>query len=337
MDESTTTNEETTNEETTNEERWANKERRPQVERLGDVFLLDSNHAGYPGTVGVYLLPGEGGSFALIECSTVPSLPRLEEAIREAGFEPEGLSDILVTHIHLDHAGAAGALASRYGARVYVHEIGAPHLADPSRLIVSATRIYEDEMERLWGKIEPVPAGQLHAVGGGESLRVAGRRIDVLYTPGHASHHVSYLLDDGSLLTGDAAAIRFAGSKVIRPATPPPETDLDIWGRSTKTMLAAAPQRLLLTHFGEVTDPAAHLERMREETHRWAEAVLEGMRRGEDEAALQARIAALSLEALTAEGASPELVFKHRVTSHDEMTVQGLTRYWRKHHPERLA
>jgi glyoxylase-like metal-dependent hydrolase (beta-lactamase superfamily II) len=308
----------------------------PRAQRLGDVFLLDSRQAGYRGIVGVYLVPGKGDSLALVECSTVPSIANLEAAIHEAGFEPEAVSDILVTHIHLDHAGAAGALAQRYGARVYVHEIGAPHLVDPSRLIRSATRIYGDEMERLWGEIVPVPEGQAHALAGGERLEVAGRRFDVLYTPGHASHHVSYLLDGESLLTGDAAAIRFPGSRVIRPATPPPETDLDIWEASIQTMKDPKPQRLLLTHFGEVTAVEEHLDKVLEKSHEWAEAVLEGLRRGESDEELAARIRGLSLEELEREGASPEVIERHRVTSHDEMTVQGLKRYWQKLHPERL-
>jgi glyoxylase-like metal-dependent hydrolase (beta-lactamase superfamily II) len=308
----------------------------PSVQDLSGIFLIDSGHAGSVGTVGVYLVPGHDGGFMLIECSSSPSLPALEAGIREAGFEPEALTDVLVTHIHLDHAGAAGTLARRYGARVVAHEVGAPHLVDPARLIGSASRIYGDAMERLWGTIEPVPQAQLRAVSGGERLELAGHRIDVIHTPGHASHHLSYLLDGDHLFTGDAAAIRFHGSSVIRPATPPPETNLDMWEGSFTRMKAAAPQRLLLTHYGEVTDPAEHIDRAREQTHVWAQAILEGLKRGEDDEALELRIKTLSLAQLVEDGASTDVVERHRTTSHDAMTVQGLKRYWQKLHPEAL-
>ena len=308
----------------------------PRVQELDGIFLIDSGHAGNVGTVGVYLVPGPDGSFMLIESSSSPSIPTIEAGIREAGFDPVALTDVLVTHIHLDHAGAAGTLARRYGARIFVHEIGAPHLVDPTRLISSATRIYGDAMERLWGTIEPVPQEQLRRVSGGERFNVAGRQIDVLYTPGHASHHVSYLLDRDHLFTGDAAAIRFHGSSVIRPATPPPETDLDVWEESFARMKAAAPQRLLLTHYGEVTDPADHIDRAREQTHLWAEAILDGLKRGEDDASLEVRIKSLSLDQLADDGAPPAVVARHRTTSHDAMTVQGLKRYWQKLRPEVL-
>lgn len=308
----------------------------PLVQDLGGVFLLDTRHLGGEGTVGAYLLPGTGGAFALVESGPSVCLPTLEEAVREAGFKPEGLTDVLVTHIHFDHAGASGTLAKRYGARVYVHEVGAPHLADPSRLVASATRIYGDEMDRLWGPLEPVPEGQLKAVEGGETLVVLGRRLNALYTPGHASHHLSYLLDDGSLFTGDAAAIKFAGSAVIRPATPPPEVDLETWEASLARMLAFSPRRLLLTHFGEVADAAAHLQAVSARNRTWAEAILEGLRAGEDDEALRARIAAVGDAELAADGAPPEVVARHRATSNYEMTVMGLRRYWQKRHPEKV-
>lgn len=308
----------------------------PLVLQLGEVYLLDTEHVGRHETVGVFLLPGQGGRFALIETGSAISVPILEEGIRQAGFAPEALAAILVTHIHLDHAGAAGVLARRYGAEVYVHEIGAPHLADPTRLIASAERIYGADMARLWGEIVPVPEAQLRPLRGDERLRVLGHDLAVLYTPGHASHHVSFLLGD-TLFTGDAAAIKLPGSPVIRPALPPPELDLELWETSIDVMLAAKPGRLLLTHFGAVTDPKEHLLAVKARNRAWAEVVLAGLKAGEDDAVLTQRLTALGEAELKAAGATPDVIARHAETSSYPMTVAGLKRYWLKHHPERVG
>ena len=309
----------------------------PLVQDLDSVFLLDTRHGGLRGTVGSYLLPGPDGTFALIESGPASTLPTLQAGIREAGFEPENLSDVLVTHIHLDHAGAAGTLAREYGATVWAHASGAPHLVDPSRLLSSARRVYGDEMEALWGAVEGAPEAQVRALSHGDTFTLFGRSVRVLATPGHASSHVSYLLDNKTMFTGDAAAIKLPGSGVVRPATAPPEIDLEAWDRSLDAMRDAAPERLLLTHFGEVVDVTAHLERVRERTHAWAEEVLAGLRAGEDDAALVARISRISEAELEADGASPEARVRHRTTSNDEMSAAGLKRYWQKRHPERIA
>ena len=307
----------------------------PLSQKLGDFFLLDTRHMGYQGIVGAYLIPGPGGSFGLVESGPGSTLETLEAAIREAGFEPEALSAVMVTHIHLDHAGAAGTLAGRYNAEVYVHENGAAHLLDPSRLMKSAKRIYGDMMDTLWGEMERVPQDLLRVVRDMDTFQVAGRRFDVRYTPGHASHHVAYLMD-GAMFTGDAAAIRLPGSDVVRPALPPPEVDLEAWEGSLAVIRQAGPERLLLTHFGEVREVEAHLSEVREKNAAWAEEVLVGLQEGEDDAALEARLEHLAREELDAENAPEEVAERHRVTSNDAMTVMGLKRYWQKKHPERL-
>jgi len=301
-----------------------------------DVFLLDTQHMGYRGTVGVFLVPGPAKTFALVEAGPGSTLASVEAAVREAGFDPAKLTAVLVTHIHLDHAGAAGALARRFDAEVYVHENGAAHLLDPSRLVASATRIYGDQMDTLWGPMEGTPQGLLRVVRDGDTVEVLGRRFDVLYTPGHASHHVSYVMNKRSMFTGDSAGVRLPGSRVVRPALPPPELDLEAWSRSLQVMRQAAPERLLLTHFGPVEDPEGHFRELERLHREWSETVLEGMRAGEDDGTLAARVAHLSLQALRADGASSETMERHRVTSSDEMTVMGLKRYWQKRHPERL-
>lgn len=308
---------------------------------LGGVFLLDTGFgdfgaAGTGGTTGVYLLPLTGERFALIESGPGSTVAQVRRGIEELGYRPEDLDTLLLTHIHLDHAGAAGALAAA-GARVVVHQRGAPHLIAPQRLLASAKRIYGDAMERVWGGMIPLAAEQIEAVSGGETVRLGDRHIDVIDSPGHARHHAAFLLDDGSLFCGDTAGIRLPGARAIRPALPPPECDLEAFEQTVQRLRKLSPSRLLLTHFGEVSDPDTHFLALLEINRAWAEEVLAGMNRGEDAAALAQRIEALTTAALSLEGAPPGVRERHRDTSSAEMTVMGLTRYWRKHHPERLA
>jgi glyoxylase-like metal-dependent hydrolase (beta-lactamase superfamily II) len=175
------------------------------------------------------------------------------------GEQPRAL---LLTHIHLDHAGASGSLVARWPELpVYVHERGARHLADPTKLLGSAERLYGDEMGRLWGEVAPVPERNLHALSGGEE--VLGFRV--AYTPGHASHHVSYLHPPtGRAFVGDTAAVRIPPSDFVMPPTPPPDIDLELWEDSIERILDWEPTSLGLTHFGEVAEPVAHLEVVRE-------------------------------------------------------------------------
>ncbi len=200
----------------------------------------------------------------LIDPGPESSLPALLEQIGEE--PPEAL---LLTHIHLDHAGATGALVRRWpGLRVYVHERGAPHLADPSKLIASASRLYGEQMERLWGEIIPVPETNITTLGGGEE--VLGFRV--AYTPGHASHHVCYLhSDSGRAFVGDVCATRIPPANLIIPPTPPPDIDLEAWERSLDLVAAWEPASLGITHFGAIDDAPAHIAAVRERLWELAE------------------------------------------------------------------
>lgn len=193
----------------------------------------------------------------LVDPGPESSLETLLEA--RGGEAPRAL---LLTHIHLDHAGATGAMVKRWpDLPVYVHERGARHLADPSKLIDSAGRLYGDEMDRLWGEILPVPEENLKILSGGES--VEGFRV--AYTPGHASHHVSYLHEDsGVACVGDVAGVRILPVALVVPPTPPPDIDLDAWSRSIDTVAGWRPQALAITHFGLVEEPFAHLAQMQD-------------------------------------------------------------------------
>jgi glyoxylase-like metal-dependent hydrolase (beta-lactamase superfamily II) len=213
--------------------------------------LIDVRHLGRERVIGCWEIDG-----VLIDPGPTSSMDNLVEAL--GGEQPRAL---LLTHIHLDHAGASGSLVRRWpGLPVYVHERGARHLADPAKLLASAERLYGDQMERLWGEVAPVPEGNLKALSGGEE--VLGFRV--AYTPGHASHHVSYLHPpSGRAFVGDTAAVRIPPSDFVMPPTPPPDIDLELWEDSIERILDWEPESLGLTHFGEVDQPDAHLELVR--------------------------------------------------------------------------
>jgi glyoxylase-like metal-dependent hydrolase (beta-lactamase superfamily II) len=216
------------------------------------VRVIDVKHLGRPHVIGCWEVDG-----MLVDPGPESSLPTLLEALGEE--RPRAL---LLTHIHLDHAAATGAMVRRWpGLEVYVHERGAPHLIDPSKLLASAGRLYGDQMERLWGEIVPVPEANVKPLAGGE--QVLGMRV--AYTPGHASHHVSYLHEEsGTAFVGDVAAVRIPGVELIVPPTPPPDIDVEIWENSIGLVESWQPERLALTHFGQIDDPAPHLTRVRE-------------------------------------------------------------------------
>jgi glyoxylase-like metal-dependent hydrolase (beta-lactamase superfamily II) len=231
--------------------------------------LIDLQHLGRSRVIASYLLAGDEP--ALVDCGPTTCLGALEEGLAGQGVAVEDLRHLLLTHIHLDHAGAAGALVRRNpGLQVYVSEIGAPHLVDPSRLEASARRLYADDFDRLWGELVPVPEENVQVVGG-EVLR-----LEAWPTPGHASHHVSYLSEDGTCYSGDVTGVVIAPSALIAPVCPPPDVDLEAWDRSLDSIAGRKPERLCLPHFGVVEEPAGHIERTRHRLRAWAERVRDG-------------------------------------------------------------
>ena len=309
----------------------------PRVQDLGGLYLLDTRHRGLAGTIGAFLLPGDNGAFSLIESGPGSTVETVVAGIREAGFEPDGLEHLFVTHIHLDHAGGAGELARRSGALVHVHHRGAPHLADPSRLMQSARRIYGERMDELWGEMVPVADEQLRSHFDGDVIELGRHRIEVLDTPGHASHHAAFLLDDDTIFTGDAAGVRFPPATLIRPALPPPEIDLEQWDATVAKLRSCVPERLLLTHFGLVEDADSHLERLPQRNRLWAEEVRRGMLDGEELQELQQRIRRLEEREFVEAGLDERTATRYRVTSDADMTGMGLQRYWSKKRPEEVT
>ena len=302
----------------------------------GGVWAVDTLHHGHPGTIGVFVVRLPRGGHALVETGPGVTLPEVVAGLQALGLEPRDLTHVLVTHVHLDHAGAAGALARLTGATVYVHEVGAPHLVDPSRLMASAHRVYGDALGRLWGEMLPVPQPQVVAVADGERLPVGGLEVRVVHTPGHASHHVSYLLPDGTLFCGDSAGVRLPGARVIRPALAPPELDVELKEASVRKQLALEPSRLVLSHFGPVPDARAHLEAYPGVMRAWEAELLRGLAAGEDDGALTARMAAYEDSELEAADVPDGIAHRYKLTSDAAMNAAGLKRYLTKLRPERV-
>ena len=265
--------------------------------------------------IGVYLLETDEG-LALFDCGPTPTVPVLKERLAEVDLSLTDVRHLLLSHIHLDHAGAAGVLVREHpGLQVHVSEVGAPHLVDPTKLERSARRLYGDEFDGLWGELAPVPEANVRVVGD----EVLG--LECFPSPGHASHHVCYVDDQGSLFAGDAAGVRIGPSRYVVPPTPPPEFDLESWNATLDQIERRAPDRLALIHFGVVDEPLEHLEELRRRLAEWAAEV--GAGAGEQEF-VAARLE--ELERLTGE---PEAAAYQRAIPFWQ-SYAGLKRYWEK-------
>jgi glyoxylase-like metal-dependent hydrolase (beta-lactamase superfamily II) len=237
-----------------------------------EVYEIDTRMAGYQGITAAYLIRADRP--CLVETGTAPSAPVVRDALTELGIGPADLATVVVTHIHLDHAGGAGDIAALYpNAEIVVHERGARHLADPSRLMASARTVYGTALDDLFGEMAPTPAGRIRTVEERGAIDLGGgRRLDSHYSPGHAKHHVG-LIDSasGDLYVGDAAGVYIPETGDLRPATPPPDFDLATALESLRTFAALRPARLLFSHYGPVDAVGQALDRSAEEITLWVE------------------------------------------------------------------
>lgn len=291
-------------------------------------FTLDLDFLGRPGVIATAAVPCEGG-VVLVDPGPSSCLAALTRALAASGYGLGDVKALLLTHIHLDHAGAAGTLAQSWpGLPVYVHEIGARHLAQPEKLLASATRLYGADMDRLWGEFLAVPQAALRPLAGGETVVIGGRSFAVAYTPGHAVHHVSYLdLGDRTAYVGDTAGIAVGG--YLLAATPPPDVDLAQWSTSLDVIERWGASALFLTHFGLIADAAAHIARYRAVLDRAAGRARDALRDGGDEAQLiEAWVRWLREDARTV--LSEEAAQAAEAAAPFDQIWQGLARYWRK-------
>jgi glyoxylase-like metal-dependent hydrolase (beta-lactamase superfamily II) len=277
------------------------------VPRTAEPELIDLLHLGRRHVIGAWRVDDvivDPGPSSCLE-NLMPVLERHPPRV------------LALTHIHLDHAGASGSLLRRFpDAEVWVHERGAPHLIDPSRLLDSAARLYGADMDRLWGEVLPVPADRIRVVGGGDSLGP----FHVAYTPGHASHHVSYLHEPtGWAFTGDVTGVRIGEGSVLAP-TPPPDIDLEAWRASLDLIESWSPRSIAVTHFGDYRDVAEHLAQLREQLRS-----TESLARELDEPAFSSAVRAHVAGSTTAETAAA-----YQQAMPPEQSFHGLARYLRR-------
>ena len=289
-----------------------------------DLEFLGRAHAIASGIV------QSAAGVAIVDPGPTTCLPTLERGLQQHGIRWHDVRHIMLTHIHLDHAGATGTIVRAHPhVTVLVHERGATHMADPLKLIDSATRLYGDDMHRLWGEIAPVPQRNLVTLAGGEQIDAGGRTFDVAYTPGHASHHVSYLdRSSGVAFVGDTAGVCIDGGYVL-PPTPPPDIDVEKWRTSLDALEAWSPDTIFLTHFGPIGSVRPHLETLwqnLQEMARWVRHTLdEG---GSDEE--RSRTFAERLRQDMRRQMNEVQIAAYPVAAPFEQLWLGLARYWRK-------
>jgi len=290
--------------------------------------FIDLQFRGSPRVIATAILQGADG-VTLIDPGPTSCLPVLESGLRDRGLTLRDVRTVLLTHIHLDHAGATGTIAERVpGVGVYVHARGAPHMIDPARLLASATRLWGDRMDAVWGAFQPVPAANVSVLQGGERLELAGRAIRVAYTPGHAKHHVSYLDEHaGMAYVGDTAGVR-VGDYLIAP-TPPPDIDIEAWQQSLDTIDAWQPVSLFLTHFGPVSPGRAHLARFRTTVATAAETSREMIAAGGSDEELSRRFTERMRQDVRKALPEHEARVAELAAPFDQLW-QGLARYWQK-------
>ena len=275
---------------------------------------LDLMHCGDPRRIAAYLVETDDG-LALFDCGPTSCLPALRAALAARGVEVGDLRHLLLSHIHLDHAGAAGMLVREHpGLTVHVSEVGAPHVVDPTRLEASARRLYGDAFDELWGELAPVPEDNVRVVG----ERVAG--LACFPAPGHASHQVCFQHEDGTLYNGDSAGVRIAPGRFVFPPTPPPEVDLEAWERTLDEIERRSPIRLALIHYGVFDDVERHLDALRTTMRSWADRVGHGMDEPTFVAAARADVA----------GSDPDDEDAYDRAAPYWHCYLGLERYWRK-------
>jgi glyoxylase-like metal-dependent hydrolase (beta-lactamase superfamily II) len=276
---------------------------------------IDLFHAGVSRSIGTYLLDTSEG-LSLFDCGPTSSVPALKAGLAERGYELGDVRNLLLSHIHLDHAGAAGVLVREHPElQVWVSEIGAPHLVDPARLERSSRRLYGEAFDELWGELAPVPEANVRpCVTGTQSSSARAAGLEAFATPGHASHHICFF-DGSTLYAGDAAGVRIQPGRTVLPPTPPPDVDVESWYRSLEQIERRAPDRLALVHFGVADDVSRHLTELRERIDEWARRVEDGMT--EDEFVAAARGDLPDAERDDYDRAMPFW-----------QSYQGLKRYW---------
>lgn len=291
---------------------------------MGNIKIIDLHFQDAEQSIGSFIIESTEGP-VLVETGPESTFEKLEEGIENSGYHVKDIKHVLLTHIHFDHAGAAWKFA-KHGAKIYVHPIGLPHLASPEKLWNSAAQIYGDDMDRLWGKMEPIPEEQLVAVEDGSHIHIGDIDIEAIYTPGHAVHHNAYQI--GSVIfTGDVAGVKIGNGPVVPPC-PPPDINISLWKESINKLKARNPSTLILTHFGkqnpdEIFDT---LEIMLDDWANWMKPFFEA---GTSPEEITPQFMAYTKKQLQQNGLNDREIETYEYANPSWMSVSGLLRYWK--------
>lgn len=292
------------------------------------IHTLDLHFLEFDRAIASFLVETSEGP-VLIESGPYSTFPTLVERIKKTGYSPKDIRHVLLTHIHFDHAGAAWALAQQ-GAQIYVHPFGARHLSAPEKLWDSARRIYQDDMERLWGQMQPIPNEQITPVDHEQPIVVGDTTFRAWHTPGHAVHHVAWQLDD-VIFTGDVAGVRIhADDQIVEPPCPPPDINIEDWLDSIKKIRQLKPKALYLTHFSRVEDIDWHLDELERRLIDWGNWIKEKMELGHGPEETVPGFKAFVADQLRKEGVDEPAIRQYEAANPSWMSVAGLMRYWKK-------
>lgn len=293
---------------------------------MPEIQTLDLEFFGTAGLIASFLAPTDGG-FVLFDPGPASAVEAVDRRVQEAGFALEDLRAVFATHVHLDHAGGAGALSQRTGCLVFCHPLGATHLKDPAaKLLPSAERLYGDMMDSLWGKTVGIPGDQLRIVGDSEAVTIDGLEVIGWHTPGHAVHHVAWQIGD-AVSTGDVAGVRFSGASHVLPPLPPPDIDIVKWRESLAVLRRLDPSRLLLTHFGAFDDPERHIDELEDRLVRWTDIARRVVSEGGDKDDLGVELERVDSDEMAAAGVSPDTVERYKRLCPVKESSVGLFRY----------
>jgi glyoxylase-like metal-dependent hydrolase (beta-lactamase superfamily II) len=295
-----------------------------------DLKILDLNFLGLEKTISSFLIKSSEGPL-LIETGPHSTIKSLEKQLEDNGVRSGDVKHVFLTHIHLDHAGAAWYFAEK-GANVYLHPFGVRHMADPSKLMESARRIYQDKMDYLWGQMHSIPEKQLISVADGEKIDIGDVRIEALHTPGHAIHHIAWRVGD-VLFSGDVAGVKIENGPVVPPC-PPPDINIENWKESLEKIRKAQVTRLYLTHFGAIDTVDEHLQRLESILDEWADWIKRKMDEGLAAEQMTPLFQQFVAAGLKAAGLSEHQIQQYEGANPAWMSVAGLIRYWTKKQKE---
>ncbi|MDQ3394558.1 MAG: MBL fold metallo-hydrolase [Bacteroidota bacterium] len=290
------------------------------------IKVIDLQFLGLTQAIASFLIITDDGPL-LIETGPASTLKALKKGILEAGHQPEDIKHVFITHIHLDHAGAAWWFAER-GATIYMHPKGLPHMKDPSKLMDSAKRIYQEKMDSLWGPMNAIKHEQIKGVEDGEQIEVGNNKIHAWHTPGHAVHHVAWQWED-NLFTGDVAGVKIAKGPVVPPC-PPPDINLEDWNSSIEKIMQLPVKDLYLTHFGKVADKRGHLQQLKYILNDWANWIKKRWEEGRDVQSVVPDFQKYVSSQLKDKGVDETGIQQYEAANPSWMSVSGIMRYWEK-------